>query len=305
MSDYVYGGILDKLKGLLDSFSKVLDKGCQLLAEAGWEVEDVKEADGEEGFLDGAETTFKLTNGKKLNVKTFPSAKNNNKCNMVADYMGRKQTFKDIDCDSWQDTLKKWVDESLGQEISQSKKMYVELKTVEGGKSVEIGRVYASYNSLEAYDDISEVLENDEFCDTLTDEFKTYSIIPNDECLDVDVCEDWTSLEYDTPLPDDIYLAAIKFRESLLNSATNDHQFQLSSSYYTVNNIIWALCEYKLSRHLSAIDTSNIELSYDVNECKEELAQLLDFYYNNLPHEVKPLIDEWLFTLRYQTNYDM
>ena len=205
---------------------------------------------------------------------------------------------------------------------------------------VELHKIFCNYDSLEAYEDLQDVIYDDQFNEALTEEPQSFEIVPDEESFEVthiDGVDDMfkesvhqifirqvsTLLLIQKSL---IKPSAIRYPDGLIDNVDG-----LVESIFIkdLENLSYLLNEEMLftSKHLlrgsmypeefDQLIHEAIKLIEDTDDFNKgrgidtscgyrliaDYVLILEMYYPNFDHELKHLLDEWILTLRSYMKY--
>lgn len=232
------------------------------------------------------------------------------------------------------------TDVNSSTEINSSLKKVQACLSKDKDGQVELHKIFCNYDSLEAYDDLQDVIYDEQFNETLTEEPQSFEIIPDEESFEVthiDGVDDMfkesvhqifirqvsTLLLIQKSL---IKPSAIRYPDGLIDNVDG-----LIESIFIkdLENLSYLLNEEMLftSKHLlrgsmypeefdqlihKAIES--VDNTDDFNKGRgidtscgyrliADYVLILEMYYPNFDHELQHLLDEWILTLRSYMKY--
>ena len=339
----VEAGLMSKWFSL---FQKILgpavDKTIDNIIQNGINIGKVEET--EEKTQSGEEVkgfSFVATTGnnKKLLVKCVPTAGRKDMWDMyVKTKDGKKKSFPQIKQDQIDDKLLKFIEETYGEDaldagykdameyeaaqrdaadmnIEESKRIEATFKRVTCGSDTEVHlvSVYANYSPTAAYNDLQAVIQDDEFCNGLTEDPATFEIVPMSDGVEV------ASIE--APSLNNCYEQLIMTAYRVLLDVQAIHWNVQSPQFMRIHEMtddyisdlreqIDELAEIYLQERdciinpmllIKMCDTSIPENSITGTDAASLLQMLimeyvtcLEMYYVDVPHDVQSKFDEWI-----------
>lgn len=224
--------------------------------------------------------------------------------------------------------LQKWCQHHKLGKIESAKSLKVTLSRVCAGTedTINLTAINANYNITAALDDLNNVLDSEEFVDSLTEDEQSFEIVEVPE-----------SNEYDVNPIDEVDVnstyhellgAAIRLYHDAQSIRWGAKGLQMHELYSVIDNKLWdyrywidMLAELVVEKtgqvpHISsycnsqdAIDTS---AGFDVENgirtfqhCLQEFVSILEGYYVNLDHDIQNIVDGWIRECKKQSDYYM
>lgn len=333
MGTPIEGGAVSSFFKMLDSMFKSAFKN---LENDGLKTSEHRELKDNEGNVNGLSFTCLSENNHMLHVKALKSAGRTDLYDIyiVGDNGAKKkyihQTQKDLEkCivsflrDNYDDyegpdrvdlDLAETIEDSQALDVDSgefeaAKKLQISLSKIEASGEIQHGAIYCNYDELEAYQDLENILDDDIFVNTLTEEPQNFEIIPNEDDYSVDVISDILPMDcsgaiikaqitallqlYALLRPESFdiifnpmrYISAIRWQ---LDCMLDNFMFDNTRS----NNL-------SIQSIIQSIKLDEIGNQTDGNDIVESYATVLDMYYGNYPHEIQKMFDDWLLSLRY------
>jgi len=204
-----------------------------------------------------------------------------------------------------------------------SKQLNVKLSKITSDESIDIElvSVNCNYSPVLALEDLGYALEDPDVISMIPDDgYATLSIVPSDDSLDIDVCEE-SACEVDTLSKfSTIIRPLVITRYNLMSIQNNvygseqeivrDKCVSLMWTLDDMMNSMSSLCIQYLGyfpNPLSFVSTEGLVNLSETIECESalnsirtsllELVSAVDLYYCDMPHEIQSLYDSWLITL--------
>lgn len=278
-------------------------------------------------------------NNKKLLVKCIPTAGRKDMWDMyVKTKDGKKKSFPQIKQDQIDDKLLKFIEEAYGEDaldagykdameyeaaqrdaadmnIDESKRIEATFKKVACGNDTEVHlvSVYANYSPTAAYNDLQTVIQDDEFCNGLTEDPATFEIVPIADGVEV--------LPVETPSLNNCYeqLIMTAYRVLLdmqaihwnvwnpqfmrIHEMTDDYISdlrgqidELAEIHLQENNCIInpILLIKQCHTSVPADNITGSDAACILKSLIMEYVTCLEMYYVDLPHDVQSKFDEWI-----------
>lgn len=337
--------IVSIIKGLFNTVCKGIDK---ILEGNGYKTEGkarpIKPEDSGDGYGAGIVRTYQAGSGERVVVTIIDCDENNS----------GKEFYIKIECDGHKtfekepvrkDRIEKLIDNYIDSElgasnegevkdnpgdVDASKKICkVTLQRVTSGKedTINLMKIQANYPIQLAMEDVQEVVEDDEFADTLTEEPQSFEITevpseenPNEIEYDVNGIE---NDEVDTSMSyEELLKAAAKFYFDLLSLAWGAKGTDMEDLRNRVSNFRWTaesafnmfaelmVAETHVVPHLGKLatgGTGGVDMSqgFDYQEgltvldkSTDKFIQTLEEHYINLSHEVQKRVDDMIYELK-------
>lgn len=332
MKKSVKGGpIVDAIKKNWKTLFRKLDKEFGKL---------VKSEDIEEDGINGVYLEFETGNGNILQLKLFPSPRNEREFIIEVAHDGGKDVYepnKLFTEDTIDNALTDYCDkydlgtveeqrsttEDDSADVESNNKISVTLKKVTASDNtcdIHLCAINAGSNPIEAMKILADVLEDDEFVDTITEEPVSFDIVEIENEYDVNETE---SVDTSNTF-EDMLKACVECYHNLqaIHWGSKGNQFKdihslaesmLYSIQYNIDRIAEWCVEYTkkvpnvLSYQYNALDTScGFDFESGVRAVKQQLdnyIQVLECYYVNVEHDVQSVMDNWIRDLKQQSNY--
>lgn len=332
-SQYVKASMLGQLLKSLPSF---LDKTLTWLDDTDLQVKDQEEIKDEKtGQTVGYMYTAKTGGNHKFRVKVMYSSGRDDICDVYLlgneGQKGKKAHLREKEVE---DFITDWVestynesfetiedggedfevnedfDNRVDEDIEESTKLYAKLTKVQGNEEVILNGIFANYDPIEAYADLEDVLDSDEFLDSLEDGDNLFVITPEDDFYDIDTCDTIP----ETPIVNHlcaILQSALSLRTQFIylilqanKQADLMTKDRIRSILYVVEdeiNFIINYREFVENQTVSCEDmlnASSITCNESLDRCIADHITILEYSYPNLPHNLQQLIDSWINTLQ-------
>lgn len=361
MTDTIEASLLTTLSGLIASFSDMLTKMFSSLEDNGYKVKDGKQSQTKDGRTSYLCTVYTAKDHEiRVKLIQASERENVYDLYMIAD-TGKKYKKAGIYCpagkddDKIENEIQNFIEEEYGEdsedyrlekgqrdinldhpqdeddvegfegqsfeETKSSKKLQITLSKIEGSEEIELGPIYCNYEIYDAYNDINNVLESEDFSNFLTTNPTAYEISQNDNEYDVEECDHICEMDTWANLLIAQYQAIFTIYAAMsacqLNIQT-DNTYRLDDALWSIqsqlswvnkNKHIYADTAdgsseqyYKGSADKLKTYFSNISIDLDTAnayQAIENYCLALEMYRPNFPEEVQQLINEWLLTLRY------
>lgn len=324
------------LVNIFGPFAKILDSFFKWVTEADIDIDEVEEVQDQDGNISGRKFTATTANGNKIHVKIVQAAGRRDIFDMycVSD-TNKQKPYTHITEDQIDDKLQEFIEEVYGLDskedesqiendfnISQqfdasssTKLQVMASKDIESGQ-LNIHKVFANYDPVDAYEDIEEVLLSDEFDQdeeiVLTNEPICIEITTdeNDE-YDVVVIQDIEPMDYVSMVIQKQYETIFKLQDLLRFNASQQVEYfkqyieiiQSQQNFLYASKLVPCGDAFSLYKILSQINLDAVfEATGSEDQILEDYCTTLELFQNNFPHEWHHLIDEWVLTLRYTLN---
>ena len=330
MSTKVAASTISDVITLLKSVSDALVNSLDKLVDWGLKLSDPEEVDGVYSYdistPGGNVARVKLTsvmNKEDVFHVEIKSKKN-----------GKSVEYRNIKAKDVNDAISDGVEELFQEKVSKdaanaSRKLKVTLKRVcsSRGDTINLTAVETNYSACEALSDLTTILSEDGFADTITeiptsfeivDEGDSFDVTPTDCSPQVDLCCVFT----------EIMSAAYKLFHNiqcihwnakgsnfnLLHNTLNDYYYTIShqidnAAEWCVEFCGWAphpssLITYSDEWNSIVADGFTGEAGFDlIRTCIQEYISTLELYYCNLDHDIQSVLDEWIRGWKSQSEY--
>lgn len=214
------------------------------------------------------------------------------------------------------------VEESTS--IKSSNIIQAKFSHIRGSQELTIDKIYCNYDPYQASQDLMVVVESDEFFDSMpTKDECVYQFTQDgndiiiDEINESDMQElDLTSILYEiiqSLIICKIQLKNIEFIDSSMRDmvASNDYSYQLHNQLNTLCDMFNNTPSIHIERDrlincfketLSQADWGSLLNNASAEDIVEAYCCTLDLFYPNLPHELQPLVNDWLASLRFNAH---
>lgn len=208
-------------------------------------------------------------------------------------------------------------------DLFQSSKISVTLKKVTASDNtcdIHLCAINAGSDPIKAMHMLSDVLQDDEFVDTITEEPVSFDIVEVKDAYDVNETE---SVDTSNTF-EEMLRACVECYHNLqaIHWGSKGDKFRdihsiaesiLYSVQYNMDNIAEWCVEYTkkvpnvLSYQYNALDTScGFDFESGVRAVKQQVdnyIKVLECYYVNVEHDVQSVMDNWIRDLKKQSNY--
>jgi hypothetical protein len=352
MKQTIDASILESFAGLLEVFNKLLTNMFDRLDKRGLEISEGRTKDIPGNKNKAYLFTVTTGNNHKIHVKIIPASERTNVYDlyMMSD-KGTKKKFAGLVCkkgpkdDVITDKITEFVEDEYGadsiededtknakdfdvddnafegednddessDDVSSSKKVVQFSVTCSNKGDLELGKVYCSYDAVQALDDISDVLSYPEAEEALSDG-SAFELIPEETSFELNEIDD---VKDEDPTSKLVYCFVSNILRLTLYKLTLDSgNFKpRPDSFYKVDdllismesNLTWiyrsSLCDNNaIYDAFKRIDTASFDLLQcedDVDTCAECVACNLDLYKGCYDDAVKQLFNEWILVYRY------
>lgn len=315
----VFKGISD---ALINSLNKLVDWGIKISG-----------ADESDGVYSYDITT---PDGNVARVKETPVMNKDDvfHIEVKAKKGGKTVKYRNIKVEDIESTISDAVKELFEEAVAKkgansSKKLKVTLKRVCSSReeSINLTAVQANYSACEALDDLTAVLSEDEFADTITATPTSYEIVDSGDSYDVnpiDCSPEIDSLAMFTSMLSAGYSLMYNIQCVHWNAKGNNfrelHE-TLDRYYYSMNYQIDKVAEWCVEFAGSAphpttlcvpvcdwgsVITNGFTLESGFDLIRNSICDYvstLELYYCNLDHDIQSVVDEWIREWRYAANY--
>lgn len=321
MSTKVTAGTVSDVINLFKNVSNALVNSINKLVDWGLKISDAEEADGVYSY------SISTEGGNVAKVKLTPVMNKDGVFNVEvkAKKGGKSVKYRNIKAEDIDDTISDSVNELFQEDISEkstkaSRKLKVTLKRVcsSRGDTINLTAVQANYSASEALNDLTTILSDDTFADTITTEPTSFEIIDEGDSFDVNVTE--CSPEVD---PAYIFTEMMTAAYTLLYNVQcvhwnakgyNFHTLHniLNDYYYTINYQIDTAAEWCVEFSGWAPHPSSLlfpdcewgsvipagftaESGFDIIRTSiQDYVSTLELYYCNVDHDIQSVLDEWI-----------
>lgn len=328
MKTTITASTLSDVTKMLKTISDALVRGIDTLIDWGIKVSDGEEVDGVVSY------TIVTPGGNTAKVTLTPVMNKSDVWNVQvkANKSGKSQTYRNVKDADVDDAIGKGVSKLFGEnldEVKSTKRLNVTLQRIcsNRGDTINLTSVSANYNASQALDDLTTILSEDAFADTITetptsfeivDEGDSFDVTPTDCSPQVDPCYMFT----------EIMSAAYKLFHNIQcihwNAKGNNFHLlhnTLNDYYYTINYQIDNAAEWCVefcgwaphpSSLISRADEWNsivaagftAEAGFDlIRTCIQDYVSTLELYYCNLDHDIQSVLDEWIRGWKSQSEY--
>lgn len=344
MAQYIEASLL---KDLFKSLPSLLDKTLAWLSESDFKVKDEEEIiDEETGKAIGYMYTAKTTDNYKFRVKVLFNEDNDKLCDVfVLGEDGKRDGKRGIKSTAVERFINEWINENhptgdenedqetsfegmeestpqdkntnqvsdyknANQNIKQSTQLYAKLTKVAASDEVILSGIYANYDCVKAYSDLEEVLDSDEFIDSLVEGDNLFMITPEEESLNVEVCEEIPQTGLSELLSEifkSAYIVEAQFKNLEIIGKRTQNQYlvnQISSHRYLVQDEMYYILQQKdfIDSQIDIINLINsigeIPAASTFEDCVGRHVSVLEYCYPNLDHSFQTLLDSWINNLR-------
>ena len=232
-------------------------------------------------------------------------------------------TFEDLEEEEPEENPEDLVDEETGGfgGMNQSKQISVTLHKITGTSEIKMTAIKANYNPSNVLDDMEELLEQDEFIDTLTEEPQTYTINIDDDGFDIDRCEGCQECDPCESLGEALKAAIQAYRNLYIvhwlssgNDMMKTHLLaeemygQLIQEIDTLGELMVEKCGTIIDPNFPCeyIEVKPFEFQESLDVIKsliQPYIDAIDFAYCNQDSDVQSVFDEWLRYWKKQLNY--
>ena len=331
MEQTVESGIItDAVTNMFMMLSNSVDRLFDALSAVDLDISEEKETVDEEGQPNGRMFTVS-SDQHQIHVKILNSAGRENLYDMYIVGDNNKHTkYPHIRPDQMDDKITEFLDENYGEtfeeyeetnndvdiedgefedvdieDASSSKKLQVSLSKIQSSSEIILGPVYCNYGEFEVYEDLENVLDSDEFTNSLTEEPQMFEIVPSEDEYEIVEIDEIAPMDYASAIIRAQIIAIMQLMSCKWNSDVDLDENPMSA----LNTIRWQL-DWLITSKLCALNVNVLEILQsiqpeemeprgDVSDIVENYALVLDLYYSNFPHEIQKLLDEWLLTIRY------
>jgi len=214
------------------------------------------------------------------------------------------------------------IDNTFGEEgINNAKQISVTLHKITGTSEIKMTAIKANYNPSNVLDDMEELLEQDEFIDTLTEEPQTYTINIDDDGFDIDRCEGCQECDPCESLGEALKAAIRAYRNLYIvhwlssgNDMMKTHLLaeemygQLIQEIDTLGELMVEKCGTIIDPNFPCeyIEVKPFEFQESLDVIKsliQPYIDAIDFAYCNQDSDIQSVFDEWLRYWKKQLNY--
>ena len=213
--------------------------------------------------------------------------------------------------------------DTSGQQASPnaSKHINVTLQKVTATSEIKMTAIKANYNPSEVLDDMEEVMEQDEFIDSITEEPQTFNIQVDDDGFDIERCEGCQECDPCESLGEALKTAIQAYRNlyiihwmSFGNDMMKTHLLaedmyeEMIKEIDTLGELMVEKCGTIIDPNFPCeyIEVKNFEFQESLDVIKsliQPYIDALDFAYCNQDSDVQSTFDEWLRYWKKQLNY--
>lgn len=231
--------------------------------------------------------------------------------------------FEDLEADEPdEDAQADAIDNTFGEEgINNAKQISVTLHKITGTSEIKMTAIKANYNPSNVLNDMEELLEQDEFIDTLTEEPQTYTINIDDDGFDIDRCEGCQECDPCESLGEALKAAIQAYRNLYIvhwlssgNDMMKTHLLaeemygQLIQEIDTLGELMVEKCGTIIDPNFPCeyIEVKPFEFQESLDVIKsliQPYIDAIDFAYCNQDSDVQSVFDEWLRYWKKQLNY--
>ena len=208
--------------------------------------------------------------------------------------------------------------QSQGYSIMESKKINVKLKKIQG--SIDLLALQSNYSPADTLDDLDDIIYQDEFMNTLTEEPQSYSINVDDDGYDIEQCEIY-EVDPCASLNSIMNTAIVMYRNLYvlhwmakgndmmkLHLLTEDLYSELIQEIDTLGELLVEKCGtvQNLDFEWSPIAVRDYEFQESLIILKDFIQNYIDtidYAYPNQTSDVQSTLDEWLRYWNKQMNY--
>ena len=315
-----------------------------LINNANLEVDNVKEDE------DTGEITFvaKTGSGIELLVKCIPSAQRKDLYDMyIKSKDGKnKAEYPHIKVDDFDKKMVEFLeryyegegleegfedaqkegrtnDKSAEFNVDSSNKIRVSLQKINSNSnsSIKVNKIETKIQPILACEYIEDIIQDDEFYESLSEDPVTYDIVVQDDIFDVQPCDCEPNIDmtyhnilihaYQTLFKLQTIHWNTKCRQFMrLHTMTNDYIYK---QFYDIDKLAEIALQNQDWIDMNAIITC-VNLKYPVHNLDYDTAlgliestiaeyvAVLELYYSNVPHQVQSIFDEWIDF--WKTEYD-
>lgn len=260
--------------------SSVLDSVIKLINSMSHALSDVIDSLGKSGIkTDGGEKTedggviLKATTGggNKVQITVNPTGKkdifNISIEGMSGKGKGKHREYTNIPAKKIEDKVGSFVDDVYGEtledmeETKSSKRLDVTLQKVQGSKGsyIQLQKVYANYDSVEAYQALVDALSNDEVANMISEAPASFIIVDDGDSIDVNPAE---TVEVDVTTT---YIEPLRAALQL---------------FYTIKDVHWNADGENFFDFHTKLDEYNEKILEDIDTLGEFCAQFATFVPN-------------------------
>jgi hypothetical protein len=214
------------------------------------------------------------------------------------------------------------IDNTFGEGgINNAKQISVTLHKITGTSEIKMTAIKANYSPSTVLDDMEELLEQDEFINTLTEEPQTYTINIDDDGFDIDRCEGCQECDPCESLGEALKAAIQAYRNLYIvhwlssgNDMMKTHLLaeemygQLIQEIDTLGELMVEKCGNIIDPNFPCeyIEVKPFEFQESLDVIKsliQPYIDAIDFAYCNQDSDVQSVFDEWLRYWKKQLNY--
>ncbi len=210
--------------------------------------------------------------------------------------------------------------QSQGYDIMESKRITAKLRKVQGSTDFELLGLKSNYSPKETLDDLDDIIVQEEFINSLTEEPQSFMIDVDDEGYDIDVCEDWEIGPCDSL--GEVLKAGITFYRNLyilhwmakgndmmkLHLMTEEMYGELIQEIDTLGELMVEQCGTVISPSFGCdyLAIRSYEFQEGVHIIEDYIQgyiNIIDYAYPNQTSDVQSTLDEWLRYWNKQMKY--
>ena len=316
------GVVLDSLKSLPSMMNQFFEKVFK-----DFEVKDSKVSKSGKGAI------FEVLTGgdHTVKVKVEPTSTSNVYDVYLVGDNGSKKKVDSVRSKKVDDTIKQFIDSEYEESIEEyddlsddefkfssdikSKKLSMIVSKDQQNEETKLHTILSNYDPLSTYSDVSIILEDPEFNDSLTEEPQGFCIYQDEDSFDVqpEEIDQISTIDATQKSIKDVLMCSLiyKLRCSLFrlphqNYDCRDYTVESIIDFFRKNQEKFDINLFKVYQHILSSELSYLE-SYDSILLEEEallenIANVLDMNKNNFDDEVTHLIEDWVLSLRYIRN---
>lgn len=203
---------------------------------------------------------------------------------------------------------------------NQAKKISVTLRKIQGSDDINILALKSNYSPSETLDDVEDILIQDEFQDSLTEEPQSFSIGVDDDGYDIEQCPECENDPCESL--GDVLRAGIKMYRNLyiihwmskgndmmkLHLLTEDFYEELIKEIDTLGELMVEKCGKVIDPNFACdyveVKDYEFQASLDIlSDFIQTYIDTIDYAYPNQTSDVQSTFDEWLRYWNKQLNY--
>lgn len=316
------------------------------LADKGIEMDDAKKSEDGGLIFKG-----KTGGGKQFKVKCVPTSGRSGLMDLyIKTEDGKKADYPHIREDQIDDKITDFIDKIWGEaleegykeakdsdrtqdeeadfDIDSNRHIRVTLQRITSGSESTINTLAleTNYAPYDAYEDLLEVCNDDEFCNQLTDQPTSFDIVSDDSEYSINKCNcdpntdntynDLLVCMYSVVLHfQDLHWNSFGQRFMRIHTMLDDYIEKSFSDIDVIAEIALRTHQYvenpvnlvKLIEPMIS-ETTNIDSRDAIQYTKniiDKLLATLEFYYPNVPHEVQSILDEWINYWKTEADYKL